>query len=84
MDNTTAYKFGKKEVKLTGFPRYDRLLINNNTESKQILIMPTWRSSIVGTYISGTERTRNPDFMKTNYARHWHGFMNHAILKELT
>ena len=45
--------------------------------------MPTWRSSIVGTYISGTERTRNPDFMKTNYARHWHGFMNHAILKEL-
>ena len=81
--NTTAYKFGKKEVKLTGFPRYDRLLINNNTESKQILIMPTWRSSIVGTYISGTERTRNPDFMKTNYARHWHGFMNHAILKEL-
>ena len=83
VDNTTAYKFGEKEVKLTGFPRYDRLLINNNTESKQILIMPTWRSSIVGTYISGTERTRNPDFMKTNYARHWHGFMNHAILKEL-
>ena len=83
VDNTTAYKFGKKEVKLTGFPRYDRLLINNNTESKQILIMPTWRSSIVGTYISGTERTRNPDFMKTNYAKHWHGFMNHAILKEL-
>lgn len=83
VDNTTAYKFGKKEVKLTGFPRYDRLLINNNTESKQILIMPTWRSSIVGTYISGTERTRNPDFMKTNYARHWHGFMNHAILKKL-
>ena len=83
VDNTTAYKFGKKEVKLTGFPRYDRLLINNNTESKQILIMPTWRSSIVGTYISGTERTRNPNFMKTNYAKHWHGFMNHAILKEL-
>lgn len=83
VDNTTTYKFGKKEVKLTGFPRYDRLLINNNTESKQILIMPTWRSSIVGTYISGTERTRNPDFMKTNYAKHWHGFMNHAILKEL-
>ena len=83
VDNTTAYKFGKKEVKLTGLPRYDRLLINNNTKSKQILIMPTWRNSIVGTYISGTERTRNPDFMKTNYARHWHGFMNHAILKEL-
>ena len=83
VDNTTAYKFGKKEVKLTGLPRYDRLLINNNTKSKQILIMPTWRNSIVGTYISGTERTRNPDFMKTNYAKHWHGFMNHAILKEL-
>ncbi|MGN7074079.1 hypothetical protein ACTHSI_27560, partial [Neisseria sp. P0001.S004] len=52
VDNTTAYKFGKKEVKLTGFPRYDRLLINTNTESKQILIMPTCRSSLVGTYIS--------------------------------
>lgn len=83
VDNTTAYKFGKKEVKLTGLPRYDRLFINNNTKSKQILIMPTWRNSIVGTYISGTERTRNPDFMKTNYAIHWHSFMNHEILKEL-
>lgn len=83
IDDSTAYKFGRKEVKLTGFPRYDRLLEGNNTASKQILIMPTWRSSIVGSYISGTERARNPDFMQTDYAKHWHGFMNHDALEKL-
>lgn len=79
----TYYKFGAKEVKLTGFPRYDRLLNGNNTQSRQILIMPTWRSSIAGAYIQGTERVRNPEFMNTDYAKHWHGFMNHPSLAQI-
>lgn len=78
--NSTSYKFGEKEVKLTGFPRYDALLKGNKKNNKQILIMPTWRSSIVGEYIEGTQRKRNPDFMKTNYAIHWHHFLNNGQL----
>ncbi len=42
------YKFGKKEVVLTGLARHDALLKNNQTNTKQILIMPTWRADIVG------------------------------------
>ncbi|WGE31758.1 CDP-glycerol glycerophosphotransferase family protein [Actinobacillus genomosp. 2] len=81
--NGTAYKFGKKEVQLTGFPRYDNLLKGNVNDTKQILIMPTWRSTIVGEYISGTKRKRNPDFMKTNYAIHWHNFVNSKLLEQV-
>lgn len=82
-DNNTSYKFGKKEVQLTGFPRYDKLLSGNKTNNQQILIMPTWRNSIVGSYIKGTERTRNSAFMQSNYAQHWHSFMNHDVLEQL-
>ena len=82
-DNNTLYKFSKKEVQLTGFPRYDKLLSGNKTNNQQILIMPTWRNSIVGSYIKGTERARNSAFMQSNYARHWHSFMNHDVLKQL-
>lgn len=83
VDNGTSYKFGSKEVKLTGFPRYDKLIAQNQPNSKQILIMPTWRSGISGTAIKGTEREKNPDFMQTNYAKHWHGLLNHHSLYEL-
>ncbi|MFD0869522.1 bifunctional glycosyltransferase/CDP-glycerol:glycerophosphate glycerophosphotransferase [Paenibacillus residui] len=38
------YYYDKNVVKLTGFPRYDNLV---NEDKKQILIMPTWRRSIV-------------------------------------
>ncbi|EDP7562783.1 capsular biosynthesis protein, partial [Campylobacter jejuni] len=44
------YKFTPKEVKLTGFPRWDALLKNNQINTKQIVIMPTWREYIVGSY----------------------------------
>ncbi len=83
IDKNTSYKFSKKEVKLTGFPRYDNLLANNNTSNKQILIMPTWRNSIAGSYIQGTKRKRNPNFMATRYATYWHNFICHEYLREL-
>lgn len=83
VDNCSSYKFGLKEVRLTGFPRYDRLLSGNKFNRKQILIMPTWRNSIVGAYIKGTKRARNSEFMQSNYAKHWHSFMNHNRLKQL-
>ncbi|WP_180384061.1 CDP-glycerol glycerophosphotransferase family protein, partial [Campylobacter devanensis] len=43
------YKFSNKEVVLTGFARHDSLLEKNKTNTKQILIMPTWRKNLVET-----------------------------------
>ena len=39
------YGYTEKEVKLTGFPRYDKLY---HDEKKYITVMPSWRSYLVG------------------------------------
>lgn len=80
-----TYKLTEKEVALTGFPRYDALLLKNQPESKKILIMPTWRSNIVGQNIGAGSNTRtlNAAFMETEYARHWHSFLHSEQLLEL-
>lgn len=63
----TAYKLSKKEVKLTGFARHDRL-ISLKKEKKYILIMPTWRRDIVGAFSKklGTRRI-NKNFTQSLY-----------------
>lgn len=85
VDDDSPYKYGKKEVVLTGFPRHDRLLAHNQTDTKQILIMPTWRKFLVGGFVSrdSSLRTYNSEFMQSNYAQHWHGFLYNPILKQL-
>ncbi|EMA8648752.1 glycosyltransferase, partial [Cronobacter turicensis] len=42
------YFNSKKDVFLTGFPRHDKLTRNSTEPEKLIVIMPTWRQSIVG------------------------------------
>src|SRR5690606_926729 len=71
------------EVVLTGFPRHDSLL-KYNTYKKTILIMPTWRNSIVGKNISGSnERLFNNEFMETEYAKSWYNFIHSKNLELL-
>ncbi len=77
VDSDSYYNFTKKEVVLTGLPRHDALLANNQFSSKTILIMPTWRESAVGNIVaSGKGRTFNDDFMQTSYAKHWYGLLH--------
>lgn len=80
------YKLTAKEVVLTGFPRYDNLLLKNQPDSKKILIMPTWRSYIVGQNIGigSNTRTLNDAFMQTEFAQQWHAFLHSSELKALT
>lgn len=80
------YKLTAKEVVLTGLPRYDRLLQKNQPDSKKILIMPTWRSYIVGQNIGigSNTRTLNNSFMQTEYAQQWHAFLHSSELNALT
>ena len=80
-----SYKLTPKEVVLTGFPRYDSLISKNISESKKILIMPTWRSNIVGQHTGrgSNTRTMNENFMKTEYAQAWYTFLHSNELKKL-
>lgn len=45
------YGYTEREVKLTGFPRYDYLY---HDEKKYITILPSWRAYLVGDLIYGT------------------------------
>lgn len=80
----TKYKFSTKEVKLTGFPRHDALCKNIGCSDKIILIMPTWRKSIVGDSIkNGFEREINSEFMDSSFAKHWYSLIHSKALKDL-
>lgn len=82
--DNTLYKFGEKEVVLTGLPRHDALLSANNTDKKILLIMPTWRNNIVGkTTGDGNIRLLNPDFMDTTFARHWSSLLHNQRLADI-
>lgn len=89
VDEKTPYKFTSKEVKLTGFPRHDKLLEKdrNYRESfpnrKSILIMPTWRPYLLGAVKSGTERELIRDFEKSNYFIFWSNFLKSEYLKNI-
>ncbi|MFQ6342656.1 CDP-glycerol:glycerophosphate glycerophosphotransferase [Campylobacter sp. VTCC 70190] len=77
------YKFTSKEVKLTGFPRWDTLRKNNKTNTKQILIMPTWREYLSGKIQKYGVRTKNPDFIKSLYFQKWQEFLCSKELENL-
>lgn len=78
----STYKFTSKEVKLTGLPRHDALIKSKISREKMILIMPTWRPSLLGKVISGTERELLPDFADSQYAKAWTGIINNETLRE--
>lgn len=75
------YKFSRKDVFLTGFPRHDRLRSLSYLEEKSILIMPTWRNSLVGAATgNGNEREVNPNFSDSQFAQQWKSFLHSDIL----
>lgn len=78
------YRFTDKEVRLLGFPRHDALLHPEDEAQKaQLLIMPTWRSSILGQNLGGNHWERNPNFMQTDYARAWSGVLQSPRLHDM-
>ena len=65
VDNHSKYIYGKKEIALTGLPRFDSLFENRNNFKNQIMLMFTWRKSITGTFKSNnkSEREINHNFL---------------------
>ncbi|EDO7036198.1 glycosyltransferase [Campylobacter coli] len=78
------YKIGKKEVVLTGLARHDVLLKNNKTNTKQILVMPTWRHYLSGLMIGNSGiRELKDDFKESEYFQKWNLLLNSNTLQKL-
>ncbi len=79
----TKYFCSKKEVFLTGLPRHDKLINNYSQPERLIVIMPTWRQSIVGKVLGdGDEREINPSFFESDFALRWKSFLQSPLLSE--
>ncbi|EAK2206711.1 capsular biosynthesis protein, partial [Campylobacter coli] len=77
------YKFSTKEVVLTGLARWDALIKNNVLNTKQIVIMPTWREYLSGKVQKYGVRARNPEFVKSLYFQKWQEFLRSKELEKL-
>ncbi|EAK1548956.1 glycosyltransferase, partial [Campylobacter coli] len=77
------YKFSTKEVVLTGLARWDALIKNNVLNTKQIVIMPTWREYLSGKVQKYGVRARNPEFVKSLYFQKWQEFLCSKELEKL-
>ncbi|EOH4548653.1 CDP-glycerol glycerophosphotransferase family protein, partial [Campylobacter coli] len=83
VNDYNRYKFGKKEVILTGLARHDALLKNNKNDTKQIFIMPTWRKNIVGNVAKSDIKDLKEYFKRSEYFQKWNSLLNNNNLKKL-
>ncbi|UUT35734.1 CDP-glycerol glycerophosphotransferase family protein [Microbacterium elymi] len=72
----SPFKFGTKEVRLTGLPRHDALLKlaqrRDGGRASKVLIMPTWRDYLVGDMgKTSADRAQIAAFSQSRYARSW-------------
>lgn len=82
VDKSSNYLSTEKEVKLTGFPRHDRL--NDIPKSNEIIfIMPTWREYLVSLTDDHGNRSKKRDFLQSNYAINWMELLNSNDLRQL-
>ncbi|MDD6467363.1 MAG: CDP-glycerol glycerophosphotransferase family protein [Erysipelotrichaceae bacterium] len=76
-----SYNFPKEWIQLTGLPRYDRLLEKDVNKEKIVLLMPTWRKSLVGTMDLKTGKYgSNLNFKTTEYYQFYNQLINHPRL----
>ncbi|WP_346428235.1 CDP-glycerol glycerophosphotransferase family protein [Campylobacter jejuni] len=73
------YKFTEKEIVLTGLARHDSLVKNNQINTRQILIMPTWRKKLA--YLD--EEAIQKLFLKSEYFLRFNSLLNSEQLKQI-
>lgn len=84
VNDYNRYKFGKKEVVLTGLARHDTLLKNNQNSIKQVLVMPTWRYYLSGLMIGNSGIRKLKDgFRESEYFQKWNSLLNSDVLQKL-
>lgn len=83
----TPYVFTTKEVKLTGLPRFDRLLeMGERFDDRRdlVLVAPTWRVKLVQPLQAGAHtREIDPAFFDSEFARNWLGLLRSDELAAL-
>ncbi len=63
-----SYYFKPEQLMKTGLPRHDNLMKQDIKEENKILIMASWRSTLAGHVIPGTQRRAyNPKFKQSEY-----------------
>ena len=72
------YGYTDKNIKLTGFSRFDNYRIDENMNlSKNIIIIPTWRMNLKGTVKPITyEGIYSNNFINTEFFKFYNGLMN--------
>lgn len=73
------YCYEKEEITLTGLARFDQLYKMNKHKKadRKILIMPTWRKGIIGSYDSKSNKSIYSDrFKETEYYKFYNALMN--------
>jgi CDP-glycerol:poly(glycerophosphate) glycerophosphotransferase len=85
----TTYRYTTKEVKLTGLPRFDRVLAEGKRfppkKRDLILIAPTWRQwlSTSEPVVTGRHTVDPEDFRTSQFAQEWTQVINSPELAEL-
>ncbi|MFE6996665.1 CDP-glycerol glycerophosphotransferase family protein [Microbacterium sp. NPDC057659] len=85
LTESPAYRASRKEVRLTGLPRFDVLLERARAlpdeERDLIVVMPTWRDYLVGRMgKDSADREPIDDFAGTDYAVRISGLLNDPTL----
>ena len=86
VDDHTPYILTTKETRLTGMPRWDRLLeIDAEWPEERrdlLLISPTWRVPLAPLDAGSHRRGIAPEFLESEYARNWLAVLNSDALAE--
>lgn len=88
VDDHTTYRYTTKEVKLTGLPRFDRVLEEGKRfppdKRDLILVAPTWRQWLSSSEPVMTGRhTVTGDFRTSQFAQEWSAVVNSPELADL-
>jgi glycosyltransferase involved in cell wall biosynthesis len=90
VDDHTTYRYTTREVKLTGLPRFDRVLEEGKRfppdQRDLILIAPTWRqwlSTADPMTTTGRHHVDAEDLRTSQFAQEWTAVINSPELREL-
>jgi glycosyltransferase involved in cell wall biosynthesis/CDP-glycerol glycerophosphotransferase (TagB/SpsB family) len=85
----TAYRYTTREAKLTGLPRFDRILAAGAAFPPErrdlVLIAPTWRDWLVDRTFAGAHRrvVDLTSFQDSEYAKNWLGLIRSPELRDV-
>lgn len=83
----TTYRFTTKETRLTGLPRFDRLLAKGRAIAPEdrdlVIVSPTWRNWLTLPLGTGTQRRElDAAFWDSPYIQSWLGILGSTAIRD--